>query len=228
MKEIAKQINLDIGVYAISCVPHKPVCRKHDIHGYPKVKLFLPGEMEGEIIEHGSLHPYEILKRIGSDPSFAAQLGTIDEEDISDASNGIESLLAKGSDSSFWIPKTKADIYNDAHLSFDFAMRHSIFVGKDPLSEVAKEALSDWLEMLQEVLPPTWQLQSMISEIFERAEAALVTEAILLEIVDKYPPPKKTWSQSCSRGDKGMGYTCGLWQLFHITMCKYVDGEFIW
>jgi hypothetical protein len=219
MLEIAKQYNLDVGVYAVSCVPHKKACRANDIHGYPKIKLFLPGEMEGELIEHSALHPFEVLKRLGKDTSLAAKL-TPKDEDESEVSKEVESLLFSGSDSSFWIPKAKADIYNDAYLSFDFAMRHSVYVGKGPLSEEAKLAMTDWLEMLQDVLPPTWRLQPMVAEIFQKVEGALVTEEFLLEIVNRYPPPTRVWSKSCSRGEAGMGYTCGLWQLFHITMCK--------
>jgi len=74
---------------------------------------------------------------------------------------------------------------------------------------------------LEEVLPPTWRLHSMIADIYQNMEAALESEEKLLEIVDKYPPPRKVWSESCSRGDKLMGYTCGLWQLFHIMTRKF-------
>jgi hypothetical protein len=126
-----------------------------------------------------------------------------------------------GSSSPFWIPRTKKEIYQDAYLSFDFAMRNAIFVGNDPMTNATQEAFFDFLSMLADVLPPTWQLQWMVEDIVENMDTVLQSEEKLLEIVDKYPPRKKKWSQSCTRGKGGMGYTCGLWQLFHIMTSKY-------
>jgi hypothetical protein len=59
-----------------------------------------------------------------------------------------------------------------------------------------------------------------VAEIAENIEDALQSEEKLLAIVDNYPPRKKKWSKSCTRGKGHMGYTCGLWQLFHIMTSK--------
>ena len=65
MKEIAKNNNIKLDVYAISCVPHKPICRDKDIHGYPRIKLFVGDNVEdddGIEINHGSLHAFKVLQ----------------------------------------------------------------------------------------------------------------------------------------------------------------------
>jgi hypothetical protein len=35
--------------------------------------------------------------------------------------------------------------------------------------------------------------------------------------------PKEGWSPSCVKGNPAMGYTCGLWQLFHIVTVGVVE-----
>jgi hypothetical protein len=222
MVEIAEQSGMNLKVYAVSCVPHRDICKKNDVHNYPRVKLFLDGSQEGIEIPHKNVHPFEVLKRIGTDkmakdmaglPITDGTWGKDDdvEETIPDSA---AALLA--SDGSFWIPRTKQEIYHDAYLSFDFAMRNGIFTQTDPLSDEAKEAFFDFVSLLAEVLPPTWRLQWMISEIVEQQETVLDSEESLFQILDKYPPQKKKWSKACTRGKGSMGYTCGLWQLFHI------------
>jgi len=41
MAEIAEKTELHIDVHAVSCVPHRDICHDFDIHGFPRVKLFL-------------------------------------------------------------------------------------------------------------------------------------------------------------------------------------------
>lgn len=223
MKEIAEQSGLNIKVYAVSCVPHRYICKKNDVKGYPKVKLFLDGSKVGIDIPHKKVHPFEILKRIGTGSmanmtaaGLAITDGTWEEdEDVEEAvPDSAAALLAP--DGSFWIERTKREIYNDAYLSFHFAMRNGVFAQKDPLTEEAKGAFFDFVYLLVDTLPPTWRLQWMVSEIVEQEKTVLDSEENLFKILDKYPPKKKKWSKACTRGKGSMGYTCGLWQLFHI------------
>jgi hypothetical protein len=221
MLEIANKNNLDLGVYAVSCVPHKPICRKNNVSGYPRVKVFLDGETEGIDIPHSNVHPFLVLKAIGVNGADHLEEMQEDEYEGPAGTKSDSAAALLGSGSAFWIPRTKAEIYDDAYLSFDFAMRQSIFVGQGGLSKKGKRAFVNWIGLLEEVLPPTWRLQSMVAEINKNIKSVMRGEDKLLEIVNKYPPRKKTWSKSCSRGQPGMGYTCGLWQLFHIMTSKY-------
>jgi len=127
------------------------------------------------------------------------------------------------SSSDFWLSRTKADIYNDAYLSFVFACRHSIYVGRPPLAEDAKSAFRKWILLLQMTLPPTWKLSTLIDDIEENLDLVLEDEDELDKVVSRHPPDVTTWSDSCSRGDSSQGYTCGLWQLFHIMTIGYVQ-----
>lgn len=226
MMEIAERTKLKIDVYAVSCVPHRSVCRDFDITGYPRIKLFIGAEDdEGIDISHRSLHPFVVLKNVaektGTDVSDAYSMVTKDEEqqrtEILASRNQLEN------NDSFWIRKTQYDTYCDVYLSFQFAMQHGIFVGIDPPNEKAKEDFEKWIFLLNNVLPPSWPLHAMISEIADDIETVLDSEENLLKIIDKHPPPRKNWSQSCSRGVAGMGYTCGLWELFHTTALGVVE-----
>ena len=169
------------------------------------------------------LHPFlvwqKIAGKVGSDASAAfAEIGEKEEQYDDNGKN--KASASSLSTDAFWIEKTKYEIYCDAYLSFHFAMQHGIFVGRDGPDEKAKETFHLWIDLLNKVLPPNWPLQNMLSDIAENIETVLDSEKNLLEIVDRYPPPRKHWSHSCSRGDPAMGYTCGLWQLFHVVTRK--------
>ncbi len=234
MKGIAERANIKFDVYAVSCVPHKPLCRAKDIHGYPRIFLFLGNDGKDEKgieIDGPDLHAFDIMRMIseksGTDTSAAvAMIGAMEEE----ASDNLEHAVLTGGNednNAFWIHKTKRQTYNDIHLSFEFAMKHGIFVGKDPPNEKARDAFGNWMELLNHALPPTWPLQGMITEIFKNMTSDKNTTTVmdaeenLIEIVDKYPAPRKTWSRSCPRDDPLNGYTCGLWQLFHTAASTY-------
>mmetsp|Transcript_3546 Transcript_3546/g.7639 ORF Transcript_3546/g.7639 Transcript_3546/m.7639 type:complete len:592 (-) Transcript_3546:432-2207(-) len=229
MKEIAEQNKIQLDVYAISCVPHRKLCRELDINSYPKIKLYTGSfGVEEEAVEfsYSDLHPFIVLQviaeKMGNDLSPALTTLRENEEQYEneEKNNGIG--LAHNN-SSFWLPRTKRDIYNDIYLSFYFAMQHSIFVGRDPPSDEARSAFQNWIILLDQVLPPIWRLKALVSDIADNIETVLNSEDNLLHIVDRYPPPKKKWSQSCSRGDSAMGYTCGLWQLFHTVTIGVVE-----
>ena len=229
MKEIAERHNLKVEVYAISCVPHRSICNDQDIVGYPRVRMFLGEDGKGDNfipIDHSILHPFKVMQMIsektGTDASSAAlaMAGEMKEEQY----NQENAVLAPDNEDSdaFWIHKTKFDTYCDIHLSLHFAMQHGIFVGKDPPNEEEKKTFAGWIEILNHALPPSWPLQGMLTKIYSNITTVLDTEENLLGIVNRYPPPRKTWSRSCSRGDPTMGYTCGLWQLFHTTTSTYI------
>jgi len=233
MMELAEREKLNLDIYAVSCVPHRPLCRDQDINGYPRIRLYIGDDVtKDEFIDIDTeiLHPFFILqtisKKTGTDAyTDFALMGEKEEQQYNhDEENNELSAPGLGSDS-FWIHRTKYDIYCDAYLSFHFAMEHGIFVGRDPPDKKAKQAFADWIFLLNEVLPPSWPLQAMLSDIVGNIETVLDSEENLLKIVHKYPPPRKKWSRSCSRGDSSMGYTCGLWELFHITSVGVVESN---
>ena len=119
--------------------------------------------------------------------------------------------------------RSKADIFNDAHLSFHFALRNSIYMSLGPLSDTARDAFQEWLALLQQALPPTWEIQNLITALVKDFDNICKSEDDLLAVVNRFPPPTEKWSESCTKGVKGMGYTCGLWELFHIMTVGVVE-----
>lgn len=220
LKTVATQHKVNVEVFAVNCVYYRQVCHHFDVHAYPRIFLIKAGETEIDRIRlgHHELHPYQILRKIGVDLDEDLE----DEED--ETSLEVDSLSTgrlPGED--YWLPRRKKDIYNDAFLSFQFAMKNSIFPGPGPLSNSTREHFVEYLDILRATLPPSFKLQRLVSEILDNADAVLGSEEALVTVVDKYPPKKKSWSQSCTRGNPSMGYTCGLWDLFHIMTVGLVE-----
>jgi hypothetical protein len=92
-----------------------------------------------------------------------------------------------------------------------------------PLSEKEKKAFEEWLVLLKRTLPPTWNIHNLIRALGDNFDKITKSEKALLKVVDKYPPIKKTWSAACTKGEKAAGYTCGLWELFHIVTVGLVE-----
>jgi thiol oxidase len=220
----------DLTVHAVSCVVHRPLCHDWDVHGYPRLLIFAAGATNytGMAI-YSELHPFDVLTDLGIEVDQTKMLGeTItasSETSAATTKKNIRGKEAKDADATTEIAykRTKEDIYNDAYLSFHFALRTGIFMVNGPLSEAEEAAFGQWLMLLHRTLPPTWHIQSLIRALTKDFEKVVQSEANLLEIVDKFPPPKKKWSLGCSHGEKGNGYTCGLWELFHIVTVGFVE-----
>ncbi len=214
LKQVSQHYNVPVQVYAVSCVPHRPVCQHFDVHAYPRIFLFPMGATEPMDIHLFELHPFQVLGKIGVEL----------EEDVEEE---VDEVVIQPSglapDQDFFLPRRKKDIYNDAYLSFQFAMKNGIFTHPGPLTNATKDHLLGFLDVLQSTLPPSLRLQKLAAEIVQHADVAFHSEEALIALVDKYPPKKKSWSHSCTRGDPAMGYTCGLWELFHIMSIGLVE-----
>jgi hypothetical protein len=121
-----------------------------------------------------------------------------------------------------FMDRSKYEIFDDAHLRFDFAMKTAIYTtaGRRPTKE--RTALKNMLRILQKCFPPSGSLQPVLQALLQDFDTkAGKSEELLQEIVHDYPPPTKTWSPACLQ--HGTGYTCGLWQLFHIVRVGMVE-----
>jgi hypothetical protein len=221
LKDISKQYDIKIDTYAVSCVPHKSVCTGEDVSSYPKIKLYLDGSTQGTFINYWELHPFQILRSIGFEVDMPEEDFDVSSEEAIDPNGDVD--RKDGTSEAHFLPRTKKDIYNDAYLSFDFAMKNAIFIGEGPLTNSTREAFENFMYLAQATLPPTFGLQYMISEIVSNMEKVVESEENLLAIVNRFPPKKKSWSPSCTRGDPMAGYTCGLWELFHIMSMGLVE-----
>lgn len=219
MEKLSKKHGLDYGTYAVSCVHHSSLCTDQEVKGYPRVKLFQAGETFGKFLNVWELHPAEMLRELSVDFNLSEE-----EESFSVEQKKEKQGMETNQDGKLdFLPRSKTDIYNDAQLSFDFAMKNAIFTDRKRLSEEKEKALKEWLQLMKAALPPGWSLQTLVSDLYENIESIAKSEKNLLKIVKKHPPKKKSWSHSCRKGDGMAGYTCGLWELFHIVSIGVVE-----
>eukprot|EP00980_Cylindrotheca_fusiformis_P030940 scaffold25663_cov103-Cylindrotheca_fusiformis.AAC.1 len=199
-------------MFAVSCVPWKPVCVENDVHGYPAVFLFPDGSAKGRRLDHFDIHPFMVLSLLGIEVEDLAVVGDpipSAPESSNSLRIGNTNVKQEDAENHFFLPRTKKEIYNDAHLSFDFAIRNAIFIDKQTtLTNETSDVFAEWIEQLHAAVHPTWKLKRLLTEIKENMADVVQSEARLIEIVDRYPPTSKSWSRSCTRGDKYAGYTC--------------------
>jgi Erv1 / Alr family len=100
----------------------------------------------------------------------------------------------------------------DASLSFLTGLRIGVYKSDYPLPPKQKQALKDWLELLQISLPPEWALHEAIGDLIRNFEYISKGKKELVDVLSKHKFPRNTWSRSCSRK---IGFACGFWKLLH-------------
>ena len=119
------------------------------------------------------------------------------------------------------------DAWSDAALSFEFALENGIYMENGPLPEPKKAALREWLELLSRSLPSQMgRTRGIIDALLGRFDEAARGQSHMAGLVggrvDPGPAPSREW-RTCTHGDNRMGYTCGLWQLFHVASAGVVE-----
>jgi len=156
-----------------------------------------------------------------------------DENIISSKVNGnVIKLKTKDGKNSISEPKTlnlkilsTNEVFYDAALSFRFSLNTGIFMEDGPLSGEKSLALKDWVTLIHRTWPSKEDMNtySLTKEILVNFDDVVKDEANLKRIVSKYYEKDADWSASCKKGTSYLGFTCGLWQLFHITMVGVVQ-----
>lgn len=118
----------------------------------------------------------------------------------------------------------KKDLYADMYRSFHFSLKYEVFASNEPLAADSREALRQWLRLLQMTMPPSWsELHNLLSALLTDFDSIVQGEENLTNILNRFPPVDMKWSEACSHGEKGMGFTCGLWKLFHLMTVGAVE-----
>jgi hypothetical protein len=211
-----------VKVYSISCQVHTDLCRKFGVTSYPRVLLLSPGKSTVDAavrISIKRLHPFIVLNRLGVQVDHLPWGG--DEDAALTKQNSLQKR--KATTSGKVMNRTKQNVFEDAHLSFDYTLRHGIYTTEGALSGNYKTAFNNWLELLKMSLPPGWTARKVINAILDDFPTATSSKEHLLRIIERFPTPKKEWSESCTKGVPGMGYTCGLWYLLHIATVGVVE-----
>ena len=210
LAELTKDLDQPVKFYGISCTENKMLCRKFHIGGYPTIKLFAAGDVVNatDSMKYWEVHAFEVLQRLGVHVDKLA----LEDPSVMDK----EVVASKETRVTTFRRRSRVDIYNDAHLSFDFALRNAVFLTNDPLSNSTKTALHDWLKLLKRTLPPTWNVQKVVHDLLTDFDEKVATEEAFVAVLDRYPMSISQWSKGCS-------YTCGLWELFHIVTVGAVE-----
>jgi hypothetical protein len=210
VNDLAKHIGApEVKIYAVSCTANKLICNRQEVHGYPILKVFKSGSINGTVFDRNGLHPFGVLQALDIDMSY------VDPDLVEKNGKGVDSKKAIKKQGA--TPKrTQEELYADALLSFDFTLRNGIFMETGKLDENRSDALYDWADVLRKSLPPQMELQDLLDDLKDDIEKISKDEKNLIAVVDEYQPGVKSWSMTCTHGDKFAGYTCGLWELFHI------------
>jgi len=229
----SNQETAPITFHAVSCVPNKPLCRKRKADAFPLITLLKPGETEGINIRHYDAKPIDVLKKLGIDVTGMREDGGEEEEfavttpieqdevswwrSLEQVMFGVEENGKTAIHIQPFARRSRKDLRNDIHLSLDFALRNGVFTGQeDSLSQAQANALNEYLLLLQKTLPASWtDLHSLLAQLQRNWRYITKKEHYLIKILDKHPPATTSWSVSCSRGQEGQGFTCGLWETFH-------------
>jgi thiol-disulfide isomerase/thioredoxin len=206
-----------IEVFAVSCVPFDKICKHQQIQGYPTFQLYPPHSANGTRIERNQLHPLNVLRRFG----FSATDYKEPTKDTAPVAAHQVHNDPNDPNAPYFMDRSKEQVFQDAHLSFDFAMRNGVFVTNNALDSKTQKALKEFLFLVQKTFPTTSSIQPVVDVLINDFDKVAQSDLNLVLAMDKHPPPTSTWSPACLQ--HGTGYTCGLWQLFHIITIGMVE-----
>ena len=244
VQELAAQTqNATVAVHAVSCAPNRPLCRAQSVDRYPVIRVYGPGDTVGVEVPSSQVNPVKVLEKLGMDVTDAADDG--DWDDLLDG--GDHGNSGKAASLSSWLDwlrtgvdrwrnpqspwadkfarkRSRDDLRDDVHLSFDYAMRQGVFMTNDPISDERAQVLYEWFLLLRKTLPPSWKaLHNAIEDLVVNFDYVRRNEGYLIAYLEANPPPRSVWSAACSRGDPDAGYSCGLWTMFHAVTVGFVD-----
>lgn len=210
----------DVKFHAVSCTVHKQICKAEGITGYPTIKFFSAGNSTGELPGRGG-------KNFNVD-QVLSQLGIPRKEGSGSTSQGKPVPKKKEPTAAEIAAKahirTHSELFSDAAISFNFALRHSIYTLHGPLEPEAKNAFRKWLALLHRTLPAVMgPTHKQIDALLTHFDDVSSSEDALFHAIDGIKLDSTAWSPSCTKGDHHKGYTCGLWSMFHIMTVGVVE-----
>ena len=201
-----------LAFHAVSCQAHPKICKDQKIQGYPSLKWFEAGSSEGYILDR-TINAETILK----------DLLRVDEAEIKAKLVVVEDGKAKDKKGSNEVAAfSKHGVFQDATLSFNFALRSSIFMTNDALTDKQAAVLKKWLDLLHKTVPTTMKaVKYDVRGLIGNFDKVKESEENLIEQLEKNIGGE--WTKNCSKRKAGAGYTCGLWELFHVVTVGLVQ-----
>ena len=203
----------NVAFHAVSCTVNSQICKTEGVRGYPTIKFYAAGNSTGTVPGRGgnNFNVDQVLSQLGISREGGGKSISRGEPVLRKKEPTAAEIAAKSH------IRTQIELYNDAALSFNFALHHSIYTLHGPLEPDAKMSFRKWLALLQRTLPlamgPTHKQISALLTHFDDASSG---EDALLQVIDGIKLDSTEWSLSCTKGDHHKGYTCGLWSLFHV------------
>jgi len=230
--QIAKQIIDDVGsdarFHSISCSVHHALCNKQSIKGYPTVLAIRAGENATTAISiEKNTKLNEFIKALNNNNNRTT---TSDEKtQMEEATQPMDVLKASTKQNqriqqtSIALISDKTLHFQDAAASFYFTLKQGIFMEPGPLNHEKRIAFRNFLTVLQYTLPledlTMKQLLEVVEDIMGNLEKVMDDEEKLLSVLEQHASSVRKdfeWTNACTKGHAAMGYTCGLWNLFHI------------
>lgn len=219
---MSERFHQTVETFAVSCVPHAMICRDHGIHGYPSVVFYPPNSLNGTKLQYMDLHPQEIFQMAGQ--SRIVKAGKEHRGIPAARSSGRkDEVLDNLPQKPYFMHRTKSEVFHDAHLSFDFAMKMAVFTQSGPLPEKPRKALREFLITMKKTIPLNSSMQPVVRDLLSNFESIVTSVASLNQIMAKHPPPNPINKWSPASLQHGSGYTAGMWILFHIMSVGFVQ-----
>jgi thiol-disulfide isomerase/thioredoxin len=205
--------------YAISCAEFHKVCQDNHITGYPTIKVYPPGSVEGititNITPEGIAAALQIsLKKEGDKEKEVGERS--DNDDMADADADDMAQLGRNRDHdalgmAYTLQRhTQKDTFFDAALSFSHGLKYLIYPPDvpdgTPLSGDRKQAFIEWIDLLYWALPPTWRLHIILHDVRSHYDYFTSSKSYLKEVVEHHHDvihdtrdDNLKWTKSCRR-----------------------------
>lgn len=97
-------------------------------------------------------------------------------------------------------------------------MRNGVFTTNGELPEGKHTALREWLVVLHETLPASWDsLRMLVTELLDNFIYVVKTKDYLVAVLDDYPPDQGACAIASSAEDAGADFACGVWDMLHVV-----------
>ena len=167
------------------------------------------------------LHTFELMTLLGIETQDHINMAELPPEDTKTDEKVGEMIHKK-----LEYYRTKRAVFDDAFLSFDFAMRNHVFPepSTGALSEPRKASLKASLELFDKATPTSaWKMKRVVSNLLVNFNNVTTSKDAFVTALNKYPVEPSTWSSFCTAENASTGYMCGLWKLLHVATVGMVE-----
>jgi len=218
--QIAREVNQvrHLTFHAVPCPIHGQICKDQNVKGYPTVKFFPAGSDKGVDLKHNIDARSILMDYLDVDDNEVASKLAADKGKVRDARYYYKGKTATKQKTLHY--SSDNSVFGDAALSFAYGLKSSATI---PFDASRSKVLLRWLDLVIKSVPLEMSNVKDHVKILMTVDIdkTFQSEANLLQ----YLPDMSQvgWSRNCAKGVSGSGYTCGLWELFHIITIGVVE-----